>query len=160
MELSDVLTLVFGILGMVTGIVGLCISFFSYDHNKIEALNLYFIQAREPLLMDGKKIICDLQKDEKIDLSCADDILEKVSHVTNFYHHWGLMVKRNQLPFWIFYDKKSGITSSGIAVVRTYNRLKPTIQYFRRKNEQYAEYYEWLYNQIIKKCPKYKNYTG
>lgn len=160
MGFSDVLTLASGIFGMVTGIVGLGISYLSYNHNKIEALNLYFIQAREPFLMEGKTIIYNLPEGGKIDFSNSNDTLKKVSHVTNFYTHWGLMVKRKQLPFWMFYDKKTGITASGIAVARTFNRLKPTIQYIRLKNKKYAEYYEWLYNKIINKCPEYKNYTG
>lgn len=154
MTISEILALVFGILGSVTGLIGLFISILSYNHNKIESLNLYFIQARDPFLIEGKKIIYDLSKEQIIGTN------EKVSHVINFYHHWGLMVKRHQLPFWIFFDKKLGITSSGIAVIRTYNRLKPTIKMFRNKNPKYAEYYEWLYNKLIKKCPEYENYIG
>lgn len=160
MNTSDILSLIFGIFGGITGLIGLIISILSYNHNKIEALNLYFIQARDSFLMEGKKIIYDLPKEQIIDTKYKNDILERVSHVINFYHHWGLMVRRKQLPFWIFYDNRSGITSSGIAVIRTYNRLKPTIKSFRYKNSKYAENYEWLYNKLIKKCPAYENYTG
>lgn len=100
MNTSDILTLIFGIAGMVTGIAGFIISALAYNHNKIEALNLYFIQARDPLLMEGKKIIYHLPNEQSIDISDENDI--PISHVINFYHHWGLMVKRKQLPFWIF----------------------------------------------------------
>lgn len=160
MEISDILSLIFGVFGAVTGLIGLFISILSYKHNKIEALNLYFMQAREPFLMEGKKIVYALSKNQVIDTNCENDILERISHVINFYHHWGLMIKHNQLPFWIFLDKESGITSSGIAVIRTYNRLKPTIKRFRNNNPKYAEYYEWLYNKLIKQCPAYENYRG
>lgn len=148
MSTSDILALIFGIFGSVTGLIGLFISILSYNHNKIETLNLYFIQARDEFLMEGKKIIYDLAIGQVIDTDCKTDTLSRVSHVINFYHHWGLMVKHNQLPFWIFYDNESGLTSSGIAVIRTYEQLKPTIKKRRKNNEKYAEYYEWLYNEL------------
>lgn len=160
MSTSDILSFIFSVLGAITGLIGLLISILSYSHNKIEALNLYFIQARDPFLMEGKKIIYDLEIGQVIATDNDSDIVSRISHVINFYHHWGLMIKHKQLPFWIFYDSKFGITSSGIAVIRTFNRLKPTIKKIRMKNNKYAEYYEWLYNELIIKCPAYENYTG
>lgn len=160
MNTSDILALIFGVLGSVTGLIGLFISILSYNHNKIEALNLYFIQARDEFLMEGKKIIYDLAIGQVVDTDYKTDTLSRVSHVVNFYHHWGLMVKHKQLPFWIFFDKKSCITASGIAVIRTYNRIKPTIIRFRNNNPKYAEYYEWLYNKLIKQCHANENYRG
>lgn len=62
MNISDILSLIFGVFGAVTGLMGLIISILSYNHNKIEALNLYFIQARDSFLMEGKKIIYNLSK--------------------------------------------------------------------------------------------------
>ena len=158
MSFFEFLTKAFTILGTPTAIVSLIISICNYNYNKIEASSRYFAQARDPFFMEGKNLIYHLKEDDIIDENKSTYISTKITCVMNYYHYWGMMVKNKQLPFSVFYDKKNGITASGFAVIRTYNRLKPTITYFRNKNPKYAEFYEWLYNEIIKHCPENKDY--
>lgn len=86
-----------------------------------------------------------------------NNVPDPIVEVINFYTHWGLMVKHRQLPIWLFYDKKTGITTSGNAVMVTFDTTKPLFDCYRKhKNPHYAEYYEYLYNEIKKRTEKSK----
>lgn len=86
-----------------------------------------------------------------------NNVPDSIIEVINFYTHWGLMVKHHQLPMWLFYNKKTGITTSGNAVTVTFDTTKPLIdRYKKHKNPHYAEYYEYLYNEIKKRMEKAK----
>lgn len=141
---------IFGIFGMITGSIGIIFSILSYKNNKMQAVATYFSNDKDLNFIEGRRIVYNLKPGEIVNESSPHR--QKISFVLNTFHAWALLVKHKQLPLWVFYDKKMGITSSGIAVIRTYKKLQPTIQYYRKSNPKYAEYYEWLYNEILKKC--------
>ncbi len=138
--------LIFGIVGLITGCLGVIISILSYRHNKIDALNNYFTYDRDIDFIKGRNIANNLK--EKI----AEDENYYISLVVNTYHHWGLLVKHHQLPFWVFYDKKYGITASGIAIIKNYKKLEHLISERRKDNREYACYFSWLYKKVYNNC--------
>lgn len=142
--------IVFGIIGIFTGTIATIISILSYNHNKIEAVTAYFAYDKDLNFLKGREIVYNLE--DNYIVTKDSELSQNVSFVMNTFHSWGLLVKHRQLPLWVFYDKKYGITSSGITVIRTYRKLIPTIRHYRNFNVKYAEYYEWLYNQILNKC--------
>lgn len=144
--------ILFGIFGMITGTIGIIFSILSFRNNKMQAVATYFSNDKDINFIEGRRIVYHLKPGEIVDENSSKG--QSVSFVLNTFHSWALLVKHKQLPFWFFYDRESGITSSGIAVIRTYRKLIPTIKYHQTHNAKYAEYYEWLYNEIIKKCTK------
>ena len=156
--LSDYFSLIIGIIGVITGVSGMIVSIRSFYHNRIDALNMYFSYARDSDFIKGRRLVYNLEHNVVIDESCDEIISITLACLMNAYQHWGMLLKHKQLPFWIFYNRKTGVTASGIAVIRTYNKLRPTIDYYRNKNPKYADSYTYLYDRIVKKCPEYKNF--
>ncbi len=130
--------LALGITGAITGVIGLVISVFGVINKRFLALSDFYSLDRDLTSIKARKKAYDLQKDE---ISYDPEI----SYVISYFHFWGLMVKKGFLPFYIF---KS---ASGLAVVKLYSKLKPTIADHRKANEYYAEYFEWLYIKIRRK---------
>lgn len=139
--------LAFGIGGLATAIVSIIISIITYNHNKIEALNSYFNYDRNEQFMKGRREVYNMDANTIVDNNDTN-----IATVLNAYHHWGLLVKHKQLPFWIFYDKRHGLTSSGITIARTYKKLQKTIKERQKSNKYYAQHYEYLYHKIYQKC--------
>lgn len=142
--------ILFGIFGMITGTIGIIFSILSFRNNKMQAVATYFSNDKDINFIEGRRIVYNLKPGEIVDENSSKR--QGVSFVLNTFHSWALLVKHKQLPFWVFYDKEKGITSSGIAVIRTYRKLIPTIEYNQKRNAKYAEYYKWLYDEILKKC--------
>lgn len=145
-----------GVIGIVTGVSGMVLGILNYRRDSLDALNLYFAQSRDEKVTEGKKLIYNSSKEEfkKMLNDFPNNVPESIVEVINFYHYWGLMIKRHQIPFWLFYDKKTGITASGIAVVRTYKEVSEIVEKYREKNNKYAEYYQQLYNKLSKYYPE------
>lgn len=162
MTISDILAIVFGVFGMATGIIGLIISILGYNRSKFDIINSFFQYMLDSEFIQSRKFVYNLPENKIIDNTCSDKEQNYIATVANTYHHYGLLVKRRQLPLWIFYDKKDKkLTASGIAVIRMYNKLKETIKNRRNNgNIEYARYFEWLYNKLTEKCKNYKDYTG
>ncbi len=161
MELSDILSLILGTVGMVTGLIGLFISFFGYNRSKYEIINSFFQYMSDPAFIAARKYVYNMQSDKIIDHTSSDEEQNHIAIIANTYHHWGLLVKNKQLPKWLFYDKDHSLTASGIAVIRMYTKMTATIDNRRRKgNPEYARYFEWLYNYLIRKCPNSSHYTS
>lgn len=148
--------IIVGIASIIIGIVGLIISILNFRRNRLEVLNQYFSYAREKEIVYGKRLIYNSSSQEIEDMKkdFPKRVPDTVVEVINFYHHWGYMIKLRDLPLTLFYDRKTGITASGIAVIRTFDILSPIIGCYRKKNSKYAEYYEYLYNKINKKVAK------
>jgi len=136
--------LTFGIIGAVTGIAGLLSSFFSLLHNRIEALKAYFEYERDAEFIKARREVYSLGDSGYEPESIASD-KEKANSIAllmSFYHFSGIMVKKHQLPMWIFKD-----TAAGTTVVRMYEILEPYIKWRRdsqRKNPSllYANNFE------------------
>ncbi len=154
---KDYFTIIIGLIGVVTGVSGMIVSIRSFYHNKIDALNMYFSYDRDKDFIEGRRLVYNLEHGVVLDEQCDKHTSITLACLINAYQHWGMLLKQKQLPFWIFYDKKTGITASGIAVIRTYNKLRPTIAYYKFKNPKYADSYEYLYNRIVSKCIDYKD---
>lgn len=154
---EDYFTIIIGIIGVITGISGMIVSILGFYHNRIDALNLYFSYDRDKDFIKSRKLVYNLKHGAVIDEKCDEDTSITLACLINAYQHWGMLLKHKQLPFWIFYNKKTGVTASGIAVIRTYNKLRPTIAYFKMKNPKYADSYTYLYDRIVSSCSEYKD---
>lgn len=161
MSISEILAIVFGAAGMVTGIISLIITMLGYNRSKFDVINSFFQYMLDSEFIQSRKFIYNLPENTVIDNSCSNEEQNYVAIVANTYHHYGLLVEHGQLPLWLFCDKHNKLTASGIAVIRMYNKLKPTIKNRRDNgNVEYAMYFESLYDELIKHCPNYKDYTG
>ena len=132
-----------GVIGAVTGIAGMILGIMSYLHNRIDAVNAYFDYDRNPDFIAGRRAVFNLEDGRIIQSSDSNDM--GITIVLNAFQHWGVLVKKHQLPFWVFTK-----TPSGITVVRTYEKLKPTIEARRKNNSLYAKQYKYLYERIKK----------
>ncbi len=138
-------SIIFSLIGAVTGISGMILGFWGLIHSKNEAVNNYFSVMESKEFSNARRFVYNN------DLSLEDeDASQNASYVVNFYHHWGLLVKKGYLPIWVF---DSG---SGAGTIRMYELTKCYIQEVRDKHHDctYAEYFEWLYNEIKKRQEK------
>lgn len=151
MESKDFITIVISALGLISGLIGMVIGVLSYLHNRSLAVNTYFEQDANVRLSDARHFIYNLSEDECITNDHSVKETGMVGAIVSFYDHWGLMIVRKQLPLWVFYCRKDGLTASGYSVIRLYRKLKPTIAYRRHQNYRYAFYFERLSNILLKK---------
>lgn len=74
-----------------------------------------------------------------------DDVSsQEKAYVINFFHKWGEMAKLGYLSLEVFNS------SSGYAMIRLYKILEEEIEKNKEesKNEQYADSFKWLYNEV------------
>ncbi|MCL2811274.1 MAG: hypothetical protein FWD25_05215 [Clostridia bacterium] len=155
--LQVIMTWLPGIIGMITGITGMVMNFLGRKHQNNESVLAYFSSDGNPRYIEARYFIYNMNEGAIIDEKYEEAARKHVSMITNMFHKWGLLVKHKHLPFWVFVDSGK-ITASGLAVVRLYNKLRPTIKYFKEKNDSYAEYFTYLYDRIIEKQPSYLDY--
>lgn len=129
-----------GVVGMATGIVGMVSGLKGMQHNKAVTIDKFFSALESKDFIKVKKAIYTKEITDVHD--------EDAASIANFYHHWGLMVKKKYLPIWVF----DGGTGEG--VIRSYERVRNYIN-FRRENDHnkaYAEHFEWLYHELLKRA--------
>lgn len=126
------------IIGAVTGIIGSLIGIFGVLHNRFLAIHQYMEALEAPDFIKARAYIYNTSPD-KIPLES-----EEASQIVNFFHHWGLFVKKHYLPLWVF---DSG---SGAGVIRLYERTQNCIVARRQHNSDntYASNFEWLYREL------------
>lgn len=127
-----------GAIGMVTGIVGMITGLKGLQHNQAVTIDKFFSALESKEFIKVKKVIYNKDIRDVYD--------EDAAAMVNFYHHWGLMVRKKYLPLWAF----DGGTGDG--VIRSYERVRNYIE-LRRKhdhNKTYAIHFEWLYNELLK----------
>jgi len=146
-----------GIIGAATGVLGFIISVLGYLHNRIEAINAYFENDRSETFLKAREIIHGLEEDYNL-LDLMKNYGNEVAYLIISYNQAGLLVKRKQLPFWIF----SKQASSGYAIIRLWEKLEPYIKMRRDgdgkdvyRNPAYAVYFEYLYKRVKKAKAKY-----
>ena len=138
----------FGIIGALTGLSGIIISLFSFYHNRIEAVNAFYANFRNPVFIEARKTIHNLPSNY-----VPEEILrehgDKIAYIVLSYEQAGILAKKHKLPFWLFTDH-----STGIAIVRLYEKLQPYIL-FRREydNVAYGKQFEYLVERIKRKRP-------
>ena len=154
--------MVFGISGAILGLLGLVFSALAYHHNKIEAVNAFYENERDPYFISARRAVHDMARigykpEEVLSLNAEDGkpLANYVSYVVLSYNQAGTLVKKRQLPIWLFE------TASGVAAVQHFEVLKSYIIY-RRENDtaDFGLPYENLVKAIKKKYPnkEYKSY--
>lgn len=85
--------LYFSIIGAVTGIVGMIIAILGVFHNRFLAIHQYMTALEDPKFIEARTRIYNLQQGQSIPIDDKDAAL-----IVNFFHHWGLLVKKNIYP--------------------------------------------------------------
>jgi hypothetical protein len=130
------------LIGAVTGIMGFVISVLSYFHNRIDAVNSYLENERAPYFLEARRVLHNTP--EGYDPSeLQQQIGNQIAFLVTSYEQAAILVKRKQLPFWIFKSQ-----ASGFALTRMYDKLRPYIEMRRLDNPAYAKQYEDLYHRI------------
>ena len=137
--------IIVGLIGAITGIIGVIISLFSFSHNRIEAVNAFYSNDRDSRFIEARRIVHTLpEKYEPSDIQ--KQYGDHLSVLILSFDQAGILVKKHQLPFWVF--SRGGC---GVAVVNFYRKLVPYIRYKRKENPLYASNFEYLKNKIIVK---------
>ena len=127
------------IISAVSAACSIFCAFISVYSNRMNAINEFFTAVEDDKFITAKKHIYN-STDQSI-----DD--EDAAFVVNFFHHWGLLVKKHYLPIWVF------DTGTGRGACRLYEKVAVYIA--RRREEHhdptYAEYYQWLYIKLQKR---------
>ena len=147
MNIENVISLT----GGFAGLVGVIVSLFALNHNKIEAINEFYSNDRDERFIEARRIVHELPS--KYDP--ADEMKkhgDKLSVLILSYEQAGILVKKRQLPFWVFMNG-----GCGLAVVDFYEKLTPYIEYKRKTNKLYAKSFEYLKERILSKG-KLKNF--
>jgi len=132
----------FGIMGAITGILGVIISLFSFYHNRIEAVNAWYANARDSEFIRARRVVRGLPNEYDPRKLSAEE-KDHIVFLLISYQQAGALVKRRQLPFWVF--KNSG------RVVYFYEKLLPYIEMRRtdeENNPKYASDYEYLCRRV------------
>lgn len=130
---------VVGVVAILSGIAGIVMGIASARQASLEAVKEYFQQGDEDAYVEARRRIFN----EKGTITEAD-----LSKVANFFHFWGLMNRKGYLPIWVFEG------SSGIQIVKLYQKLEPNILEKRCNNIFYAVEFELLVKRISKKYKK------
>jgi hypothetical protein len=137
--------LALSIAGVLIAATSVAISLKALSHNKIEAINSFFSNDRDPGFIEARSIVHLLP--EKYDPAAVlKEHGSQIAILILSYEQAGILVWKRQLPFYIF--SKAGC---GVAVVKSYKKLRPYIEHKRTENPLYAKYFEYLCNRIIKK---------
>ncbi len=129
-------------LGLGTGLVTVIVSTYLQHRVAMKRLNLqatvqYFQQG------DTREFIECRYRIRKADASKIDPV--DAAAICSFFHFWGLMVRKNLLPIWVF----DGV--SGQRVVQFYQKLSTFIEDNRKDASRYAEHFQWLKEEIIRR---------
>lgn len=150
-------SLTLSILSFTVSFIALIINFKSEKRSDFKATVEFHMQMIDERFMKARSFLYN----HNGDLIPLNDNKENnyVTVATNLYHNWGYMILKKQLPMSIFWDKKTGLTAEGIAVIILYEKLKKTIEHHREiKNPKYAEYFTFLYDALKAKekqyCPR------
>lgn len=120
------------------------------DHNRIEAVNAYYSRMNDIESIRARRTLRTLPKNYQL-AELTDEQKDHFSHIVILYQQAGLLVKKHQLPTWVF-DQ-----SSGYKVMNFYDKLKPYILERRRGEPTYALHFEWLYIKLKKKNPSWES---
>ena len=138
-----------GIIGALTGIVGLIISVFSYSHNRIEAVNAYYNNLQKLESIKARRVLRHLG-DDYDPKKLTEEQIDCCSYIVILYQQAGILVRKRQLPFWVF-DK-----SSGYKVMNYFEKLRPYIDVRRISEPGYAHDFEYLSNRLKAKNSEWK----
>jgi len=146
------LEFIFGIIGFVLGAAAVIISFKSLNHNKIAAVNAYYENARCKDFIEARRIVYNNLPENYDPQEIQDKYGDEIAILITTYEQSGLMLKKRQLPFWLFSE-----TGTSIVVVNFYAKLEPYIIHRRKSNQLYAKNFEYLNKELTKYLLKQKN---
>lgn len=137
--ISVTLELGLSIIGSVTGIIGAVIGVLGISHNRFLAIRQFMEYLEDPIFIDARHRIYNHDSSQQISPNDKDAAL-----ITNYFHHWGLLVKKRYLPLWVF------DYGSGARVIYLYEQLQKYIAEHRRLHNDafYAINFEWLYYKL------------
>lgn len=133
MDLVDIIAILSGVTGMFFGV-------YSYLMTKANMVKSYFeADDSDEMRIARKNIYNDCSTSEK-------ELFENTSFakVCSHYHFYGLMLKKHYIPAWVFKSV------NGSAIIRCYEKSRKYIELRRKDDFYYSEYFEWLYNWVIK----------
>lgn len=135
---------VFSVIGAITGIIGLIISLIGMQKSRYDVVSEFLSQIEDSEFIKIRKYVYNEALEEND---------PKAASIVNFFHHWGLMVKKHYLPIWVF----DGATGNGM--LRLFEKVKPYIENNRKRNndKEYAQYFEWLCGKVEKRKKRNKN---
>lgn len=136
LTLEEIRNIVLTLAGIIAIVSFPLITFPARKNNQLEAVIKYFQQGDAPQLVKARENVF-----YATDQASPDDS----ASVCSFFHFWGLMVKKKILPIWVFES------ASGVRVVQLHQKLRDYIAERRKDNPYYAEYFEWLSQNIQKK---------
>jgi len=144
--------LIFGLIGAIAGTAGIIFSYISYAHSKIETVNAFYLNDRDPNFIEARRIVHTLP--EGYDpIKVREEHGKILTILILSYDQAGILVKKRKLPFWIFSEG-----GCGVAVVNFYEKLTPYIAEKRKENRLYATNFEYLKNKISEEVPQ-KNFA-
>ncbi|MEE0856080.1 MAG: hypothetical protein U0L58_02130 [Ruminococcus sp.] len=132
-------SLFFSIISAIAAVVSIVGGILSYKNNQFKAVNEFMSKIEDENFIEIKHYIYNNKNFSVVDKNSAI--------LVNFFHHWGLLVKKRYLPLWVF-DK-----ATGRGACRLYEKVEPYIKKRREFNNDssYGEYYEWLYYKLKKR---------
>jgi len=145
--------LILALIGAVTGCLAAVYSYTAIERSKIEAVNAYYKNDRDPDFIEARRTVYNLPENYIPSDLIQDERGSKIAILILSYEQSGILVKEDQLPFWVFSKN-----AAGFAVVNFYRILAPYIEYRRGKHPFFAINFESLRNRIVKESPEILDY--
>ena len=93
--------IILAVIGTITGIVGVVISLFSFNHNRIEAVNAFYSNDRDLRFIEARRIVHTLpEKYEPSDVQ--KQYGDQISVLVLSYEQAGILVKNASCHFGFF----------------------------------------------------------
>jgi hypothetical protein len=137
-----------GIVGATTGIVGVIVSFASYKHNTIEAINTYYSIVHTAEHTRKRRVIYKMP-DSYDPKNLCGELENTIGYIASTFEHAAVLQRRRQLPRW-FLSGEAG----GLSIQKIYRKLAPYIDYRRKANPLYCKNFEWLCKKLEKSLRK------
>ena len=134
--------LLFSIIGAVTGIVGMLAGLAAWFRYRMDAVVSYFDYDKNPEYIEARRAVHEMEKGVDID----SELGGKIAMVILTFNTNALLVRKWLLPYWVFSN-----TPAMYACINFYEKLEQYIILRREDNPLYANEFEWLYKEILRK---------
>lgn len=133
--------IIFSIIGAISGLSGMVFAVIGFFHNRMVAVATYMEYTREPDFIEARSFVFELREYDSNLLEKERENADKAEYLINTYNLIGLLVRKHQLPKWLFKE-----TSMGDMVIMFYTKLEPYIIFQREKTQikTYANQFEYL----------------
>lgn len=117
-------SIIFSIIGVITGSAGMIIGIIGIIHNRFLAVHNFFTSMEDQDFISARHYIYNRAEPFFVD---DVDAARNAAMIINFFQHWGLLSRKHYLPIWVF---DSG---SGAGTIRLYELTKNFIIQMRKK---------------------------